>query len=101
MHPEGAAADFWKVFETMDLHKWESGVCEVISFRNSHFFDQSCFWNDLLMISVACGNIPAPGLGGLGVKGVGVHAFVFRAYLRVVFSCFLSLAGLLGFWGPF
>ena len=24
---------------------------EVLLLRNSHFFDQSCFWNDLLMIS--------------------------------------------------
>ena len=39
--------DFWTVFETMDLQKWAFGVCEVLFFTNSHFFEQSCIWNDV------------------------------------------------------
>ena len=42
------------------------GLGEVLFFRNSRFSCQILFWFDFLMISVACGNIPAPGLGGFG-----------------------------------
>ena len=35
----------------------------MLFFRNSCFSFQILFWIDFSMISVACGNIPAPGLG--------------------------------------